>query len=323
LRLLFAVNIKCYTLLAPKSSISGIVELYWLQSLICLVRGIFINLDRCSDRKDSLLGQLDLAGLPSIEYQRFSAIEPAGDEPQLSKGLKSNGELGIFKSLASVLAQIGDGGFHDVVHVLEDDASFPAGIADVIASVSRLMLSQPQLESADIVFLDYFLNRDLFAHVVSRRANLAPGSFELIPAKRAYLACTGSFLVRRSSASYLSKLLSKILDSADSLAPVDLTLRALLRMGALSGFLTVPLLGAPGWEQDDDSTIQTHADNAVRFSQRSHILLRLLASGIKSPSWCAQQLEEMYGVASPLAPDSDANDFLSYFDSLRGRMPAF
>jgi GR25 family glycosyltransferase involved in LPS biosynthesis len=288
------------------------------------LKGIFINLDRSSDRKELLLSQLDFAGLPAVEYQRFFAIEPAGDEPQLSKRLKSKGELGLFRSLASVLAQIGDGGFDDVVHVLEDDACFPAGIADAIAMVSRLMLSQPQLESADIVFLDYFLNRDLFAHVVSRRANLAPGSFQFLPAKQAYLACTGSFLVRRSSASYLSRLLSKILDSANSLAPVDLTLRALLRMGAVSGFLVVPLLGAPGWEQDEASTIQTDVDNAVRLSQRAHILLRLLASGIKSPPfWCAQQLEEMYGVASPLAPDSDANDFLFYFDSLRGRMLAF
>jgi len=284
------------------------------------VRGIFINLDRCVKRKDSLLEQLDLAGLPSVEYQRFPAIEPAGNEPQLSKGLKSKGELGIFKSLISVMEQISDGEFNDVVHVLEDDASFPAGIADAIASVSRLMLFQPELQCADIVFLDYLLNRDLFAHVISRQANLAPGSIELIPAKNAYLAGTGSLLVRRSSASYIAKLLSRMLHSADSLAPVDLTLRFLLRNFVLSGFLTVPLLGSPGWEQDDDSTIQTSADNATRLTQRSHLLLRVLASGIKSPFWCAQQLEKMYGVASPLTPDSDAKVFLSYFDSLRGRM---
>ena len=287
------------------------------------MRGIFVNLGRCVDRKDSLLERLDSAGLPSVEYQRFPAIEPSGDEPQLSKGLKSKGELGIFMSLISVMAQIGDGEFDDVVHVLEDDASFPAGIVDAIASISRLMLSQPQLQCADIVFLDYFLNRDLFAYILSRQVNLAPGSFELIPAKRSYLASCGSFLVRRSSASYISKLLSKILDSADSLAPVDLTLRALFRQSVLSGFLAVPLLGSPGWEQDDGSTIQTHADNSLRLSQRSYILLRLLASGIKSPFWCAQQLEEMHGVESPLSPESDANDYLSYFDSLRRRMSAF
>ena len=221
------------------------------------------------------------------------------------------------------MAQIGDGEFDDVVHVLEDDASFSADIAGAIASVSRLMLSQPQLESADIISLDYFLNRDLFAHAISWQVNLAPGSFELIPAKRAYLACSGSFLVRRTSASCISRLLSTILDSADSLVPVELTLRALLRMGAISGFLLVPPLGAPGWEHDEDSTIQAHADNALRLSQRSHILLRLLASGIKSPFWCAQQLEKMYGVVLPLAPDGDVNDFLSYFDSLRGRMVGF
>jgi hypothetical protein len=292
-------------------------------SPIRLVRGVFINLDRCSDRKDSLLRQLDSVGLPSTEYQRFSAIEPVGEEPQLSMGLKSKGELGLFRSLASVFALIGDGDFDDVVHVVEDDSAFPAGSAEAIASVTRFMLSQPQLEAADIIFLDYFLNRDLFAHVVSRRSDLAPGSFQFLPAKQVYLACTGSFLVRRSSASYLSMLLSKILDSANSLAPVDLTLRALLRMGAVSGFLVVPLLGAPGWEQDDASSIQTDVDNVVRLSQRSHVLLRLLASGIKSPFWCAQRLEEMYGVESPLKPDGDSNDFLSYFDSLSGRMVGF
>ena len=119
-------------------------EPYLLEFLNRLVRGVFINLDRCPGRKDSLLSQLDIAGLPSVEYQRFSAFEPAGNEPQLSKGLKSKGELGIFRSLALVLEQIGGEGFDDVVHVLEDDALLPSGSADAIASVSHLMLSQPQ-----------------------------------------------------------------------------------------------------------------------------------------------------------------------------------
>ncbi len=286
------------------------------------MKGIFINLDRCPERAHSLLSQLDLAGLKSDEYLRFSAIEPAGDEPQLSRGLKSRGELGIFKSLISVLELIGDGGFEDVVHVLEDDASFSDGIAGAISSLSHLMQQHPVLASADIVFLDYFLNRDLFAHLLARKAFLSPGSLEFVTAKGAYLACCGSFLIRRSSASSLSRTLATILDNAHSLAPVDLTLRALFRMDALSGFLAVPPLGAPGWEQDNATTIQTHADDAMRKSQRSHVLLRLLASGMKSPFWCAKRLEEMFGVPSPLAPDDDANAFLTYFDSLEGAMPA-
>ena len=60
------------------------------------MKGIYINLDRCTDRKNSLLEQLDLAGLPSTEYQRFSAVEPADDDPRLLQGLKSKGELGLF-----------------------------------------------------------------------------------------------------------------------------------------------------------------------------------------------------------------------------------
>ena len=206
---------------------------------------------------------------------------------------------------------------------MEDDATFSADIASAIVLITHLMLSQPELKSADIVFLDYFLNRDLFAHVIGRRQNLDPGRLEFVSASRAYLACCSSFLVRRSSASHISRTLSNLLDSADVLRPVDLTLRHLLHTGDISGFVVVPPLAPPGWEQDDDSTIQANADYALRFSQRSHVLLRLLASGIKSPFWCSQKLQEMYGIASPLEPDSNANDFLLYFDSLMGKMPVF
>ena len=107
------------------------------------MRGIYINLDRCTRRKSSLLSQLDSAGLPSIEYERFSAVEPGGQEPQLSMGLKSRGELGLFRSLASVFALIADGDFDDVVHVVEDDATFPAGGSQSIELVTHLIFHIP------------------------------------------------------------------------------------------------------------------------------------------------------------------------------------
>ena len=250
-------------------------------------------------------------------------MEPLGDEPQLDRGLKSRGELGIWQSLVSVFGRISTGDFADVVHVVEDDAAFSEGIVAAIAEVSRLMLSASALGGADIIFLDYFLDRDLFAHVISRRAGLAPGSLELLPAKNAYLACCGSFLVKRSSAAYLSTLLARILESADVVMPVDIALRSLLRLGAISGFVVIPPLGAPSWEQDDSSTIQTHADSSVRLAQRSHLLLRHLAAGLKSPLWCAQRLEAMHGVECTLKPASGVEEFLLYFDSLRAKMPAF
>ena len=77
--------------------------------VVGLMRGVFINLDRCHVRKNPLLNQLELAGLPSTDYLRFSAHEPIGDEDQLLKGLTSKGELGIFRSLAMVLEEIGKG----------------------------------------------------------------------------------------------------------------------------------------------------------------------------------------------------------------------
>ena len=164
---------------------------------------------------------------------------------------------------------------------------------------------------------------ELFEHVVSIKKKLAHGQVRFLPAKRYYLAGCGSFLVRKSSTYYLSKLLSNILASSDSLAPVDITLRSLFRMGALSGLISVPSFSAPSWEQDESSSIQSGSDDSLRFSQRAHILLRLLASGAKTPQWCMQALEQLSGVKSPSVIESDYDSFCSYFESLSDSMVSF
>lgn len=174
-----------------------------------------------------------------------------------------------------------------------------------------------------MVFLDYFLTRDLFARLAREGAGQSEDQVQLMPARGTYLACTGSFLVRRSSAAYLSQLLARVLEAADPLAPVDLTLRMLLQIGAISGLVSVPPLGAPAWEEDDSSTVQTHARPEIRRAQRAHLLLRLLASGQQSACWCAQRLAEIYGESSPLSPAGGAEDFLAHFDLLQPRMPVF
>lgn len=285
------------------------------------MKGIFINLDRCPGRARSLRGQLESSGIGAEKYLRFSAIEPSGDQPQLSRGLKTKGELGLFMSLVNAFMLIGQEDFEDIVHVVEDDATFSAAFAGAVSSISRAMLEVPRLQSADIVFLDYHFNIDLFKDFMRWRNDLTPGSINLISARNSYLACTGSFLVRRSSALRLSGLLADLLDAGNYLVPVDLTLRSFLRMGIVIGFLSVPTLGAPNWELDKVSAIQTHADSSMRLSRRAHLLLRLLAAELKSPYWCGMKLEEMYGIPSPLSPNGDVHDFISFFESLKMIFP--
>jgi len=233
------------------------------------------------------------------------------------------GELGIFQTCIQVFSKIADGDFEDVVHVIEDDIRFSNSAACSISSLSRMMLSRPELENTDIIFLDYFLTRDMFLEMMSIQHKLKSGQFILLPAKRCYLGCMSSFLLRKSSALRLSNLLKSVMQSAKPLAPVDLVVRSLLRNESLTGFVSVPLIGSPSWEHDQRSTIQCLDSDADGFTRRSHLLLKLLASGIESPYWCAQQLEQMTGVTSPVTISDDYTSFLSFFDSFRDRMRSF
>ena len=287
------------------------------------LNGVYINLDRCTNRRLSLVSRLEAAGIPSSDYLRFSGIEPIGNEPQLAKGLQNKGELGIWKSMLKVFRQVAVGEFDEVVHIVEDDAAFSDQLSKTLPSIKRLMLSKPPLGGADIVFLDYFLNRELFNQINARRTNLAPGSLEIAQASKSYLGCTASFLLKRSSANYIASILESILDTSDNLAPIDITLRSLIRLGAINAQMSVPPMGAVSWESDANSTIQDNADNSKKCAHRAHILLRLIMAGIESPFWCAEKLADLNNIKNPLSSQSNIEDFLGFFDSLYSKMPHF
>jgi len=288
-----------------------------------MINGLFINLDKYVDRCLSLKNRLDRVGLMSSNYMRFSAVQPLGDEPQLQRGLKSKGELGAWQSFVAAFDFVSTGVFADVVHILEDDALFSADIKLAVSKFSAMMQPGSLLSGVDIIFLDYFMNRDLYSHVIERSAHIPRGSFELLPAHKAYLACCTSFLVRQSSAAYISEMLARVLDSSSTLYPVDITLRYLLQIGVIKGCLCVPIMGASSWEDDENSAIQPLVDVSIRRSQRAHLLLKLIASNLRTPFWCAKKLSEMFGVSNPLDELSDAVDFLIFFDSLGSRIIDF
>lgn len=112
----------------------------------CRGSGIFINLDRCTERRDALLEDRHHAGLNPANHCRLAAIEPRGDEPELRRGLKSWGELGFWRSRIRSLELIASLEFEAIVHILEDDIWLPAGLAGMLSSVKQLMLTQPRLQ---------------------------------------------------------------------------------------------------------------------------------------------------------------------------------
>lgn len=287
--------------------------------------GLYVNLDRCRSRREALLASLQRAGLRPQSYHRLPAIEPTGEEPELSRGLKTKGTLGIWQSMILALQTIAEGDFAPVVHVLEDDVCMAPGASRVLSRLTQSLIDDHRFTGIDVIYLDYLLNRNLFAAIVDFRERNAsrPEALFCLPAHRHYLACNSSFLIRRSSAAFLAATLRRILASSVRLHPIDLTIRSLLRLGVLRGLLLLPPQGAPSWEQDRQSTIQTDADAEVRNSQRAYVLLRILASGQASPRWCADQLSLLYGTAHSLDDNAAPGEFLAFFDALRPAMAPF
>lgn len=287
------------------------------------MKGLYINLDACVDRRRQLEQALNATGLDASTYARLAAVTASGTEAEFKRGLNSPGELGLWKSMISALRWIATGPFEAVVHVVEDDATFSASIPSAIQLATGLMLHNPAFQRVDLIFLDYFLDRQLCAAVSAPMPETEHSSIRFLKASKAYLGTTGSFLVRRSSAGYLSKVLERILATAEPLLAVDIVLRSLLQLGAIEGLLLAPPMGAPAWELNRTSTIQAETFATVRCSQRAHLLLRLLASGLQSADWCADRLAELHGVKTPIPKPNDTDTFLHFFETLQPRMVSF
>lgn len=287
------------------------------------MKGLYINLDTCVDRRRQLEQALNAAGLDASTYARLAAVTASGDEPEFSRGLNSPGELGLWKSMISALRWIATGPFEAVVHVVEDDATFSASIPSAIQLATGLMLTNPAFQRVDLIFLDYFLDQQLCAAVSAPMPETEQSSVRFLKASKAYLGTTGSFLVRRSSAGYLSKVLARILATAEPLLAVDIVLRSLLQLGAIEGLLMAPPMGAPAWELNTTSTIQAETFATVRCSQRAHLLLRLLASGLQSADWCTDRLAELHGVEPPIPKPNNTDAFLHFFETLQAQMVSF
>lgn len=287
------------------------------------MKGVFINLEKRPERRKSLIERLDRSGLKAAEYLRFSAEEAKGDERELSRGLHSKGELGIWKSLIGVCECIAVRDFEDVVHVIEDDTAFSDKTASGTINISRMMLERADTQEIDIVFLDYFLDRKLFREIMESAKDLKGSEILLRNARGTYLASCSSFLIRKRSARYIGSTLTRVLRNAQPLAPVDIALRSLIRSGVINAYTTIPLLGCPSWEDEEKTSVQTEVFLERRKAQRAHILLRLLASGTKTPLWCAERLAEIYEIENPLDKSDGAEQFASFFDTVARSMPVF
>ena len=91
-------------------------------------RGIYINLDRSSARRDAMQAQFEKFSV-TAHYTRFAAID--GNRIARSRTVITPGEEGAFRSHAEAIREASS---HAVpLHVLEDDALLSSATQSVIS----------------------------------------------------------------------------------------------------------------------------------------------------------------------------------------------
>jgi GR25 family glycosyltransferase involved in LPS biosynthesis len=226
------------------------------------VYGFYINLDTQVERDHTMRAQFERLGLSGV-YQRFNAIGASLAEAH-SVGLKSAGELGLWRSTLALLQslELQDLQPNGLIHILEDDAivcdQWPFHLASTLPS----LLNQHSV-SFDLLFTDSFLTPSL-ARKLSALDQLRSVDELFFLDGGLYLACTSSYILPVSS---LRSLVLLLLESFERrpLSPLDMVLRDLMLTRKLRVLISSPFL----------TTIDSTASSGIQSNRRSSVLLKM------------------------------------------------
>ena len=274
-------------------------------------KGFFINLDSEKDRRLSLEKNLKEVNL-FHNFERFAAIKPLTDHDL--RGLKSKGEYGLWLSYLKLFAKIIEDDGNEFFLIIEDDFRFKNSAVSVLKNI----FSSKEIKSQNILFLDYLINMKIIEKILSIESNNQNKETNLhfYPATYWYCACLSCYLINKSSAAYLLKSLQNLfinLSSEKKLIPVDIAIKRLISIRTFKGSILIPPIGAPDWDLDRKSSIQTSHKKEINKAMRAYLLLRLAASGIESPSFCITEFANLIGEKIISKPSYELKDFYKFF----------
>jgi hypothetical protein len=287
-----------------------------------IVDGYYINLDASIERKDLLVRHLSSLGLEYC-YKRFPALTPSLEEREHLRGLRTVGELGIWKSFVALLSNIPlNEDLPEFVHIIEDDIRLNANFPRIMLNLFNFIGNDANFKKVDLIFLDYTLDTYLFEMVLAQQSANSLGYYQFLDGSF-YLACLSSFLVRRSSIPLILEHLGGILNSQSVLLPIDIMLRKILENGYLNAQLLFPLISAPAWDLAKISTIQDPEEFNVYRSMLAYLLLKICLSEVDSPSTCCARLADLFGETASFPEDVTKSHFFEFFKSLQPQMTLF
>ena len=205
-------------------------------------RGVFINLDRASERRATLERQFSALGI-AARYRRLPAIDGAALK---RKSSLTPGEVGVFASHMAALEQAASEALP--THIIEDDAVFGPAFEPAAA----MLLSRGLLRNGDILFTEIQLPLNLQGLKVLKQqfdnatADPDPAAIasrlQALDLSRLSFACATSYFVSPRGAAQLAPLLRKEWDKGPTQA-IDLLIRreaqeGRVRAGSLFPFVT-------------------------------------------------------------------------------------
>ena len=203
-------------------------------------RGIFINLDRSTERRTHIEGQLETLKLRD-RYSRFPAID-AQRLPDGPRAIRREEEA-CFRSHYEALTLARQ--FGCPVHIIEDDIVF-AQLFEAIVSIASGLFNQ-----YDIVFTDTFVGtdptllrqlKDTFDHCVAQAPSAR--TFLVVDVKSWYRALMTSYFVMPNAIETVHYAFARGI-AAGPAKPIDIFVReeaqaGRLRLGCIFPFITTP-----------------------------------------------------------------------------------
>ena len=202
--------------------------------------GFYINLDRSTDRRAEIEGEIARYGLTD-RYRRFSAAD--GNVLGFPNPHLSSAEMGCFTSHLLLLQENIGSPLH--LHIVEDDAIFSRFTAPVV----ELMAGSDGIEQYDVLFTETFITplnldfkkcKEMYDSGVER--DPAGAVMNVRPSIINHVAGTSSYIVNRRSIEKLADHFMRVLKGG---APVniDLIIREatrenIIRSGCIFPFVT-------------------------------------------------------------------------------------
>jgi GR25 family glycosyltransferase involved in LPS biosynthesis len=221
--------------------------------------GLYINLDRSSERRERFDHQLSALGLTGV-YARFPALD--GAKLNTARIALPPGETGCFFSHVRALETARSRPLP--VHILEDDAILSQHVRPVIEDTIAAHL----FDRFDLIFTDTFVNchlgmlksmKSAFDQSKSRSSRpLRLGDLQVIDLAQQSFACLTSYLVGVRSIDKILSLYQQEIASGLK-TPVDLFIRDAVHAGKLRAACLFPFVTS--FSLDDVRSSTLHEKN--------------------------------------------------------------